>query len=396
VNARLQSNQMMFEDVMGVLERARFLYQGPNDKQDCPVFYLIVNRIKPEFLDNINPLVSHIFKVMDEVVNNGYSLVIDMSWASVNNELKRVVYAHLPNLAKIFSRRYKKNVMGIYIVHPSAYTRAVVHFMRFFTSRKLKRKIVEIYNWKQLTKIIDTDNILLPETSKDYITKSYKLIKVNAKGKKQERLIKFTANSLLNIDPKTKKLQNEKRIDEIGEMSSVAGSADLDLRFDVVEKPAAKKGPFSFSADHKDLASRRYICANVQERDSILQDIYEMSFKNHWMKPPPEFKVTKVNQAGKHQERVFRLTIDSLLNLANNQIKSETSFAGIEGVFMDPVEPDTAWLKLKAENFRRKIICTQASLLVEHLSEAVKRYAQQAGNEEDNLKQDLEDDYPSP
>ena len=44
MNARLQSNQMMFEDVMAVLERARFLYQGPNDKQDCPVFYLIVNR----------------------------------------------------------------------------------------------------------------------------------------------------------------------------------------------------------------------------------------------------------------------------------------------------------------------------------------------------------------
>eukprot|EP00026_Physarum_polycephalum_P009383 Phypoly_transcript_09505.p1 GENE.Phypoly_transcript_09505~~Phypoly_transcript_09505.p1 ORF type:complete len:415 (+),score=83.28 Phypoly_transcript_09505:95-1246(+) len=383
---------------MAVLERARFLYQGPNDKQDCPVFYLIVNRIKPEFLDNINPLVSHIFKVMDEVVNNGYSLVIDMSWASVNNELKRVVYAHLPNLAKIFSRRYKKNVLGIYIVHPSAYTRAVVHFMRFFTSRKLKRKIVEIYNWKQLTKLIDTDNILLPETSKDYITKSYKLIKVNAKGKKQERLIKFTANSLLNIDPKTKKLQNEKRIDEIEEMSSVDGSADLDLRFDVVEKPTVSKKalPFSFSAGNdKDQASRRYICNNVQERDSILQDIYEMSFKNHWMKPPPEFKVTKVNQAGKHQERVFKLTIDSLLNLNNNQIKSETSFAGIEGVFMDPVEPDTAWIKLKAENYRRKIICSQANLLVEHLNEAVKRYTQVVGNEEDNLKQDLEEEFAS-
>lgn len=110
-----------FDDVTGVLERARFLYQGPNDKRDMPVFYLIVNRyplfliifvrihvlvrIKPEFLDNVNPLVSHIFKVMDEAVNAGYSLVIDMSWASINNELKKAVYTHLPNLAKIFSRR---------------------------------------------------------------------------------------------------------------------------------------------------------------------------------------------------------------------------------------------------------------------------------------------------
>lgn len=209
-------------------------------------------------------------------------------------------------------------------------------------------------------------------------------------------MIKFTPNSLLNIDPKTKKLQNEKRIDEIEEMSALAGSNDLDLRFDTNDKPTTKKGPLPFSVNfssEKDLASRRYICSNVQERDSILQDIYEMSFKNHWMKPAPEFKVTKVNQAGKHQERVFRLTIDSLLNLSNNQIKSETSFAGIEGVFMDPVEPDTAWLKLKAENFRRKIICAQATTLVEHLTEAVKRYAQTVGNEEDNLKQDLEEDF---
>ncbi len=40
----LPSNQTSFEDVTAVLERARFLYQGPNDKQDMPVFYLIVNR----------------------------------------------------------------------------------------------------------------------------------------------------------------------------------------------------------------------------------------------------------------------------------------------------------------------------------------------------------------
>jgi len=156
-------------------------------------------------LENINPLVSHIFKVMDNAVNNAYSIVIDMSWANMSAEFKKAVYAHLPKLSKIFSRKYKKNVEAIFIVHPTAYTGAVIHFMRFFTSRKLTRKFHDIYNWKQLTKTIDQDNIQLPETSKDFITKSYRVIKVNSKGKKQERLIKFTPNSLLNIDPKTKK-----------------------------------------------------------------------------------------------------------------------------------------------------------------------------------------------
>lgn len=39
-----QSDNLMFEDVMQVLEGARFLYAGPKDKHDRPVFYLIVNR----------------------------------------------------------------------------------------------------------------------------------------------------------------------------------------------------------------------------------------------------------------------------------------------------------------------------------------------------------------
>lgn len=99
--------------------------------------------------------------------------------------------------------------MGIYIVHPSSYTRAVVHFMRFFTSRKLKNKIVEIYNWKQLSKVIDTEHIQLPETSKDYITKSYRLIKVNAKGKRQERYIPLFVKLLLTCGKQTYQIHRE-------------------------------------------------------------------------------------------------------------------------------------------------------------------------------------------
>jgi len=347
-------------------------------------------------LDNINPLVSHIFKVMDSAVNSAYSIVIDMSWANMSSEFKRSVYMHLPKLAKIFSRKYKKNVAGIYIVHPSAYTRAVVHFMRFFTSRKLKRKIHEIYNWKQLTAEIDSENIQLPETSKDYITKSYRAIKVNSKGKKQERLIKFTPNSFLNIDPKTKKIKNEKLINEIEEISSPLGSTEILMRFSSQAAPSQpKKGPFNFSSNKEDLVFRKYVCSTVQERDNVIQDIYETSFKSHWMKRPPlEYKVVKVNQAGKHQERLFKLTIDSLLNLDHSQVKSETSFAGIEEVTLDSADPDVVWLKLKAETYKRKIISKgQARPLVEVLSEGLQRYTQVTEGEEGVLNQEGDEEY---
>ena len=114
--------------------------------------------------------------------------------------------------------------------------------MRNFTSRKLKSKIVEVYNWETLTNEIAPSDIALPETSKDFITKAYHVVKINSKGKNQKRweskdhrnlicnsvnsnesnlrLIKFTADSILNIDPKTKKIQNEKKLQEIQQLGA--------------------------------------------------------------------------------------------------------------------------------------------------------------------------------
>jgi hypothetical protein len=59
--------------------------------------------------------------------------------------------------------------------------------MRNFTSRKLKSKIVEVYNWETLTNEIAPGDIALPETSKDFITKAYNVVKINSKGKNQKR-----------------------------------------------------------------------------------------------------------------------------------------------------------------------------------------------------------------
>ncbi|EFA77182.1 Ras GTPase activation domain-containing protein [Heterostelium album PN500] len=419
-----------FDDFTFMLERARFLFQGPNDKHDKPVFYLIVNRVKPEVFDNINPLIAHIFKVMDSCVNlSSYTLIVDMSWCHISSEMKRAIFTHLPKLAEVFSRKYKKNIDKLFIVHPSAYTRAVIYFMRAFTSRKLKRKIHEVYNWKQLTTYIDTENIALPETSKDYITKSYRVVKVNSKGKRQERLIKFTSNSLLNIDPKTKRVQNEKRIDEIEEIASALGSIEISMKFksgggsgmttgatnnasstSSVASPAQQshkpRGPIGFlslkSGGNSSDGVRRYVCNHELERDHIIQDIFEAGFKvglakypnsqpssfGHSGPLPTEYRVIKVNNAGKHQERIFKLTIDSLLNLDQQRIKSENSFAGIEEVALDFENQDIVWMKYKSEPHKRKIICRdgEGKQLFEVLTEAIHKYQKLIDIQEGDLK----------
>lgn len=81
---------------------------------------------------------------------------------------------------------------------------------------------------------------MLPVESLSFVTKAFAVTKVNHKGKRQARLIKFTANSLLNIDPKSGHLQNEKLLQDI-ELLTLPSPEEIHIRFQ--EPRGAQKGP---------------------------------------------------------------------------------------------------------------------------------------------------------
>lgn len=357
------STQSTISTEIALLEKAGFFYLGAPAKNGLPVIYAIANRFKREHLDNVDVLVTHIFNVLSLIENSRYYLVVDMSWARISTEMKREVYRQLGKLSSIFERRLRKNLEKVYVVHPSAYTRAVVLFMRQFTSSKLKKKIVELYNWEDLLQEIARENIGLPESSRDFITKAYHVIKVNAKGKSQKRIIKFTSNSLLNIDPKTKRIQNEKKLNEIAGLQAITDPAHLELFLTFVE---AKAGASQ---------TRRYIFTNAQDRDEVLLDIFRTGFSSAGGHLSQEFRVVKINKRGRHQDRTFKLTCDSLLNLDSSSIKSEISFAGIDSVTQDEAQPQVLYLQFKAESQVRKIICKDdATRLLKCLRYGIQRY----------------------
>ena len=117
----------------------------------------------------------------------------------------------------------RKNIKKLFIVHPDAFIKNFIFVGRTFASSKFDKKLVEIYNWKNLNAYIKESDIVLPESTKGFITKSYTVTKINAKGKRQERLIKFTLRSLLNIDPKARTIQNETLLTEIAEIRTDTG-----------------------------------------------------------------------------------------------------------------------------------------------------------------------------
>eukprot|EP01105_Mastigella_eilhardi_P017740 TRINITY_DN4090_c0_g1_i2.p1 TRINITY_DN4090_c0_g1~~TRINITY_DN4090_c0_g1_i2.p1 ORF type:complete len:864 (-),score=248.79 TRINITY_DN4090_c0_g1_i2:54-2645(-) len=416
-----------------ILEKARFLYQGPNAINGSAVFYIICNRVRPEFLNNVNPLLSHIFKTMDAAVNSGkYNLVVDMSWAHFSKDMRTVMYKQANFLWSMFSRTYKKNLDKVYIIHPNSFTRTLLLLTKSFTSRKLSHKIKEVYAWTELTKVIKQEHILIPESSKGFITKSYVVTKVNSKGRHQERMIKFTLESLLNIEPKTNAIHDVKLLSDIEEIYTCKATPELFLKFATQQRnsatfPAAGTSPSSpsnsppnpspmsaaatttlsppppptvlsptppsqsaplptptpprvrrFTAarqNWQDQLYRRYICNSTEERDAIIQDIFTCCFKRSFTDKPQDYQVATVNNTGKKQDRTFKMTMDSLLCLnAQHQIKYEISFAGIEDVSSDIDHPDVVMLKLKPESNYRKIVCPNAKILVSYLQECIYQY----------------------
>ena len=129
-------------------------------------------RFKREFLDNVDLLITYAYQITSLLGDSRYMVVIDMSWAKISDEMKESVYKQVNKLFSVLERRVRKNLARVFIVHPSAYTRAVTLFLRQFTSSKLKSKITEVYNWESLQSDINKEDIALPDTSKDYITKT--------------------------------------------------------------------------------------------------------------------------------------------------------------------------------------------------------------------------------
>jgi len=350
-------------------------------------------------LKDVRKLMPYITKTMDPGVHAGsYSLVVDMSWVNLSRGVVSPALSALGDFVSMFGRSYRKNMKTLVILHPNKLSEEVLELLKAFTSKKFSDKIRTVDEWKDIGPILGLapEDIAIPESAKHNVSKVYNVVKVNSAGKKQDRIIKFTADSLLNLDPRGSKIHNEKHLSELEELSipdlsspeifmrfqtaSEAGNSAMLANADGTPAPAPqapkKRGLFSaFTRSGSRENFRTYICSSITERDAILLDLFASGFRCGYAAGKQEFEVVKVNKVGKQQKRVFKLTTDSLMNVDGDEIKHEMPFAGIEGVYPDPNNPDTVWLKYKAEEERRQILVgTQAEAFIKALQDGLARY----------------------
>jgi hypothetical protein len=105
---------------------------------------------------------------------------------------------------------------------------------------------------------------------------------------------------------------------------------------------------------------------------------------------PQEYHVVKINSVNKQQQRVWKITTDSIMNLDANKIKTEFSFGGIEEINIDKDDERLIWLKFKSENTKRKILCKDAPMMVRAIKQAMDLWNQTTSSEESNEKKELD------
>lgn len=97
---------------------------------------------------------------------------------------------------------------------------------------KLREKLIKIaYEWTDLVEIIEPHKIWIPSVSKRFVPITYPLQQVSVNGKKTERLVKITHNSILCIDPKSLAVHSEIMFKKVQEFRSTVGSHEILIKF---------------------------------------------------------------------------------------------------------------------------------------------------------------------
>jgi len=190
----------------------------------------------------------------------------------------------------------------------------------------------------------------------------------------------FTGNGVLNIEPKTRAIKNEKLLSDVEQLAAFPDSTELHLSFRPSDKIPGKKAPWlsRMANSATDEVFRRYICRSPKERDMIIQDFFRVGFSSFGkQQQQQEWRVVKVNLSGKRQQRLFKLTCDSLLNISNNKIKTEISFAGISSVCLDSSLENAILLRFKGETEPRQIFCAQSVEFTHVVSTVLARFNQE-------------------
>ncbi|XP_037641617.1 bcl-2/adenovirus E1B 19 kDa-interacting protein 2-like protein isoform X1 [Sebastes umbrosus] len=110
-------------------------------------------------------LFSYIVGTLDLMVSENYLLVYLCAMAP-RNKLPSIKWLHQCYIS--IDRRLKKDLKGLLFVHPAWYIRALLTVVKPFISEKFSRKIRFIQSLNELSQILPTDRLQIPDAIRQY------------------------------------------------------------------------------------------------------------------------------------------------------------------------------------------------------------------------------------
>ncbi|KAI9097248.1 Rho GTPase activation protein [Phlyctochytrium arcticum] len=107
---------------------------------------------------NYDTLLSIILARLDEFVENDYVIVFFSGGASYKPGWGWMIQAY-----KNLSRKYRKNLKNLYVVHPSLWPKLVIQTMATVVSPKFSRKVIWVYNLAVLGQHLPLKQIHIPD-----------------------------------------------------------------------------------------------------------------------------------------------------------------------------------------------------------------------------------------
>ena len=361
------------------LHKQRFFYKGEGlSKTGYPVFYLIVSRTTDALLEQAERIVAFIVHTLGESSMKGpFVIIADITHApKLSAAQAKFVFKKIAYMVGLFPSALKNNLATLNILHPSAFVKNLLFLGSSFMTPELKQRIVEVESWHYLQDV-SAERLAqnLPSETRRFLPRAWKVIKVNARGKKQDRVIKLSLYSILNIDAEGRTILNERWLSEIDEIIATENSTELQIRFSL----PSPNHPQALSDSHvgyfpcskstaADLRRRSYIFQSDSDRNEFLAELFRIELLTDMKHPPQSFLVLENNE-----EFVYKLSSDSLMKLRGTSIVEDTRVDHITSVETVREPFPHVRITLSTEDRPRIVRAEKTGLFATAVAEAAKR-----------------------
>eukprot|EP01117_Protostelium_nocturnum_P012309 TRINITY_DN4530_c0_g1_i3.p1 TRINITY_DN4530_c0_g1~~TRINITY_DN4530_c0_g1_i3.p1 ORF type:complete len:485 (+),score=157.96 TRINITY_DN4530_c0_g1_i3:89-1543(+) len=153
-----------------------FLYPTGNDTAGRPIITVVSERFPNGKAVDLDRLLRYVIFTMDKIVDNEYSVVLVQTSSGENGG--RPGFSWLLKAYKLLTRKYKKNLKSLYIIHPTLWVKGTLRFFKPFISSKFWQKLVYIEEVNDIYKYIRKDQLKLPDFVTQFSRSSKKFVPV--------------------------------------------------------------------------------------------------------------------------------------------------------------------------------------------------------------------------